>query len=447
VTDHDAYTTGGGWGSFYDPDVADWNHYQLTLDGTNDEWYLEYRSDSGEPAVGAPMSGDVDWDHDYAVETGIGDYDDYAGCGGSACSAENEGYALSNPWSNGDGKAAWDMDWSWGSEYIPLGYPGFDITVELDLDGGTTDRVTLTPACMPVWLEFVDGNDWVEVGETETINVMMSGSGFNSAELDLLSQDSKLNGGSVSEGSMWSGYSSNVMQNETSGGHVYFKDYVDDQDTTLGGVHMQVAQFELIGENDQDDATITLQGRIRISDLDGNELPVCGEDDTLTVHGHGTVEGDVQLQGRFVSGGDTNRHTGATVTIEGGPGGGFSYSTTTDADGHWSIGGIEGAYSVKVEMELYLSAERPSDVSFVYGGGLEDAGFVKLLGGDCNLPGNEQVGGGDAAVVATYFGETGVTASDPADPADINDDGDVDILDCSILGGNYGLVGPTTAPW
>ncbi|MCP4686085.1 MAG: hypothetical protein GY867_11670 [bacterium] len=29
VTAHDAYTTGGGWGTFYDPDCADWEHYQL----------------------------------------------------------------------------------------------------------------------------------------------------------------------------------------------------------------------------------------------------------------------------------------------------------------------------------------------------------------------------------------------------------------------------------
>ena len=26
IVDHDAYTTAGGWGSFYNPDCADWDH-------------------------------------------------------------------------------------------------------------------------------------------------------------------------------------------------------------------------------------------------------------------------------------------------------------------------------------------------------------------------------------------------------------------------------------
>lgn len=422
VTDHDAWTTAGGWGSTYDPDCADYEHYQLTLDGSTNEWFVEYNS--GGTTYAAPMSGPVDWDHGtdgYAVETGIGDYDDYTGGG----TAEKEGY----------------------------------IEIQLDVDDSGTDRVILTPACMPVWLEFED--DWVEVAPPSdpdnhpeahqtTVYVMMSGSGFNGVDLDLNYQDYYLDvvSGSVSEGSMWSGYSSNVMRNETSGGHVYFKDYIDDQGVTLGGTHMQVAQFTVEGEHDKDDASLTFQS-LDISDLDGIVLDDCPQDDTLTVHGHGTIEGDVQLQGRFVGGGDTSRHADATVTITGGPEGSssFEYSGSTNANGHWSIGDvIEGSYDVEVEMDLYLSAERPTPkVSFTSGGGAGDAGFVKLLGGDCTL--NDAVGSGDASIVATHFGSTGVNSGDDADPADINDDGNVDILDCSILGGNFGLSGPTTAPW
>jgi len=134
VTDHDAYTTAGGWGSFYNPDVSDWYKYQLRLqDGS---WYVEYH-DSG--AVAAPMSGTVDWTADYALETGAGIY--YSGMG----TAESSGYALNNECTGvNDGTAAWDMDWSWGSEYIPLQYPGFDVTVSGLGDGEY--RVKLTPA-------------------------------------------------------------------------------------------------------------------------------------------------------------------------------------------------------------------------------------------------------------------------------------------------------------
>ena len=42
VAIHDAYNTAGGWGSYYDPDCADWEHYQLRL--TDTEWFVEYVS-------------------------------------------------------------------------------------------------------------------------------------------------------------------------------------------------------------------------------------------------------------------------------------------------------------------------------------------------------------------------------------------------------------------
>lgn len=54
-SDHDAYSNAGGWGAFWDPDVPDWEHYQLTL--TTDHWYLEYKGH----ALGTPMSGAMSW--------------------------------------------------------------------------------------------------------------------------------------------------------------------------------------------------------------------------------------------------------------------------------------------------------------------------------------------------------------------------------------------------
>ena len=142
VTAHDAYTTAGGWGTTYDPDVADWYNYQLRLESGN--WYLEYNGNVGNDgiltgAVGDPMSGTVDWSNMYAAETGAGAY--YTGMG----TAESPGYALDNTCTGvNTGLAAWDMDWSWGSEYIPLAFPGFDVVVT-DLGSGNY-RITLTPA-------------------------------------------------------------------------------------------------------------------------------------------------------------------------------------------------------------------------------------------------------------------------------------------------------------
>lgn len=123
----DAWTTGGGWGTFCDPDCQDWYNYQLTL--TNDSWALEYNADVGNDgiltdALCAPMSGFIDWVAMYAVEMGAGAY--YEGMG----TAESPGYALDNACTGQNtGQCAWDMDWSWGSEYVPLQYPGYRVTV------------------------------------------------------------------------------------------------------------------------------------------------------------------------------------------------------------------------------------------------------------------------------------------------------------------------------
>jgi hypothetical protein len=142
IVDYDAYTSAGGWGSFYDPDCADWYNYQLRFADGN--WYLEYNNNVGNDletsgASAPPMSGTMDWVAMYARETGAGEY--YEGMGTPA----DDGYALDNTCTGtNDGAGAWDMDWSWGSEYIPLQYPGFDVTM-VSLGGGNY-RVKLVPA-------------------------------------------------------------------------------------------------------------------------------------------------------------------------------------------------------------------------------------------------------------------------------------------------------------
>jgi len=118
---HDAYTSGGPWGTWYDPDCADWDKYEIEL--TSDHWYLRY-SPTGE----SPMSGSMDWTELYAAETDLGTQN--GGHDGSAA--------------HGGGPQAWDWDCGWGVEVIPLAFPGFN--VEITNLGGGEYRVILTPA-------------------------------------------------------------------------------------------------------------------------------------------------------------------------------------------------------------------------------------------------------------------------------------------------------------
>ena len=129
---HDAYPSalgGGPWGSFYNPDIQDDYNYELTLSATN--WYVRYKS----AEMGTPMSGAMNWPVLYASEDDIGAYvnppaDPDANDGGCA--------------NHGAGAGWWDMDWSWGSDCVPLQHAGFDVDIT-DLGGGDY-RVVLTPS-------------------------------------------------------------------------------------------------------------------------------------------------------------------------------------------------------------------------------------------------------------------------------------------------------------
>ncbi len=118
--DHDA------WPSWI-PDTPDWWQYSLHLyvDGVTGEqkWALRNHAGATEAvpwyvtpvaAMGVPMSGAMRWGTMYAEETDVGAY--LAGTG----TAKYDGKAASH----GGGAGYWDMDWSWGSEAVPLEYPG-----------------------------------------------------------------------------------------------------------------------------------------------------------------------------------------------------------------------------------------------------------------------------------------------------------------------------------
>ncbi|MFC1968213.1 hypothetical protein ACFLVX_02330 [Chloroflexota bacterium] len=144
IASHDAWPT-------WNPDTPDWYQYSLKLyeEGGVQKWALRnhpgatasepwYKVGYERPPCGVPMSGTMDWTHMYAPETDTGSY--LPSCSGTP---EIPGGAASY----GGGPMAWDMDWSWGSEAVPLQYPGFSVSIE-PLDGSDY-RVTLTPA-LPV---------------------------------------------------------------------------------------------------------------------------------------------------------------------------------------------------------------------------------------------------------------------------------------------------------
>ncbi len=123
--DHDAYGSAGGWGDIYDPDCADDEDYTLVL--TSNHWSLIHAN------AGVPMGGAMDWDNLLATETDTGEYLPETG------TPQHPGYAAAN----GGGPGAWDMDWSWGSEAIPLEYSSYWVKI-VNL-GGSNYRVTFEP--------------------------------------------------------------------------------------------------------------------------------------------------------------------------------------------------------------------------------------------------------------------------------------------------------------
>jgi len=152
ISSYDAWPT-------WTPDTPDWYQYSLNLyeDGGVQKWAVRNHAGATEDtpwyedqatatangesnpqlwpreAKGVPMSGTMDYCAMYAEETDTGAYLPGTGV------AEIPGGAAGK----GGGAGAWDMDWSWGSEVVPLEVPGFDVEIT-DLGGGIYD-VTLTP--------------------------------------------------------------------------------------------------------------------------------------------------------------------------------------------------------------------------------------------------------------------------------------------------------------
>ena len=136
ISGHDAWPT-------WTPDTPDWYAYSIEFyaDSGVQKWAL--RNHPGSTAVnphstianGVPMSGVMDWITMIASETEIGAY-----IGGGI--PEIPGGAASQ----GGGAGYWDMDWSWGSEAVPLQYCDFKVDF---VAIGSNEYVKMTPTPEP----------------------------------------------------------------------------------------------------------------------------------------------------------------------------------------------------------------------------------------------------------------------------------------------------------
>jgi len=148
-SDEDPIQNHDGWPT-WTPDTPDWYQYSLKLyqDGGQYKWALRnhpgateehpwYESGYEKDPRGVPMSGVMNWAAMCAQETDTGAY--LAGTG----TGKYPGWAGDN----GGGACAWDMDWSWGSEVVPLECCGFQTTITADGQGGYD--VVMSPCCIP----------------------------------------------------------------------------------------------------------------------------------------------------------------------------------------------------------------------------------------------------------------------------------------------------------
>jgi hypothetical protein len=153
ISNNDAWPT-------WNPDTPDWYQYSLNLYWDAGEsqykwavrnhpgataanpWYDTAHWGSIKPAMGVPMSGGMNWTTMFASEDDTGAYLPSTG------TPEIPGGAAGK----GSTAPAWDMDWSWGSELVPLEYSGFSVNLT-DLGEGNF-RVSLTPTPIPgaLWL-------------------------------------------------------------------------------------------------------------------------------------------------------------------------------------------------------------------------------------------------------------------------------------------------------
>ncbi len=135
------------------------------------------------------------------------------------------------------------------------------------------------------------------------------------------------------------------------------------------------------------------------------------------------LQGQARLQGR-------RDHSGVTVQAR-------TATSTSAADGSFSLSLATGAYTVTASMGGYLSSQ--TNVTLQASPTPQTLPPLLLVGGDANH--NGAVDLADLVMVGSSYGLP--VAAQPW--ADINDDGEIGLADLTLVGANYGLQG--YQPW
>jgi len=190
-------------------------------------------------------------------------------------------------------------------------------------------------------------------------------------------------------------------------------------------------------------------------DADGYQVnhspasPVC-----VTIVFRAIVKGAVQRQGTPANpnpGGGTRACSEVKSTS-----GATSFGPVyTDNSGIFTLANLPGgAHKLNADYSGYLVSEKSISIS-VSGPTIIDVGTTSLRGGDVNN--DNKINILDIGTIISKFGASGVkvgssnsatcsSVSSADEPADINDDGNINIGDLAITAGNWGLIGPTNWP-
>jgi hypothetical protein len=188
---------------------------------------------------------------------------------------------------------------------------------------------------------------------------------------------------------------------------------------------------------------VTVVENTLMSDPDGYPVTAdCAVNGSITIPAcvvnTGCIEGYVSPQGRYdFSGVYVVAVLYAVGSADVVPG---RFETYTDASGYFKLEGMGlGTYDVTAEMSGYLDAMAPI-VDAIPGEECTVLSTTTLWGGNVAPQPDldDKIDIGDITYIASRFGE-------PDTPADVNDDGVVDIRDLTVAAANFEMAGPT--PW
>jgi hypothetical protein len=279
-------------------------------------------------------------------------------------------------------------------------------------------------------VRFDPASGQLALGQTATMNVRVENIAnmfgfqttirFDPNVLEVVDADAGASGVQIGVGNMWPTDPAkvHVVQNtaDNATGQINFAATLLGSTPALNGSG-NVASIQFRGK--AAGTTPVTFSSIQLVDASAKVIPVSRTDGQVTVTssgtGQGTLTGKVLLEGR-------TDHSGTTVQVAGGA------STTTAADGSYSVAASAGAQTLTFSHPSYLSK---SVTATAVAGSTVTVPQQTLLAGDINGDGKIDIL--DLAAVGAQFGSS---SPSPA-TLDINGDGVVDIIDIVLVAKNF----------